>query len=523
MRRRDKVLFSSALVALAGIAMLFVAIGWFLWKESIASDEAYAGGLAASLGQPTEKIIIDTRNMLATLDRLPEPRCSDEHLQAMKDAAISRPHIRGIGSWRTTTRLCGVGFLPQDGLRPSRADRIYESGLVAWWPGAQTEVGGVQLFLVRLGDHDAAIDPRLLLDVGPRKEHQAVLWVENLRMAASPRDARLPEPGTLPVGVTVDRERGLLISRFHRNEVLPVDVVAAEPIDSFMSRHSTGMFAGAALGLLLMAGWLYLILRISRVRLSLAAELRRGLAEDRIRVRYQPVMDLVSRRCIGAEALARWERESGEPMGPDVFIPLAEKAGLIQDVTLAVLRIVVRDLQYMTAEFPGISANLNLSPGDLENDRTSDELARSLAAASLPAGALKLEITERGLINSEAARSRIRNFRSRGHQVAVDDFGTGYSSLAYLQSFELDVMKIDKTFVDAIGKEAATSQVIVHVIEMAKSLSLDMVAEGVETGQQVEWLVGHGVLHGQGFLFSAPLAIGDFLEFFRSNGRLAAA
>jgi sensor c-di-GMP phosphodiesterase-like protein len=127
------------------------------------------------------------------------------------------------------------------------------------------------------------------------------------------------------------------------------------------------------------------------------------------------------------------------------------------------------------------------------------------------------------LINSDTSRALIRNFRSLGHQIAVDDFGTGYSSLSYLQSFELDVLKIDKSFVDAIGTEAATSQVIVHVIEMAKSLGLATVAEGVQTPEQVVWLTAHGVTFGQGYLFSKPLSAGDFLEFFRSNQRRRAA
>ena len=516
MRRRGKILFGSVLAALVGGAVLFASIAWFLWKESVASEVAYSGGLAASLGQRTEHIFIDTRDMLAGFDRLEVPRCSTQHLQALQQAAISRPYIRAIGYWQTTERVCGVGFLPQ-GLKPPRADRIYDTGVIAWWPSPQTQVGDVQLFLMRFGDHDVAIDPRLLLDLGPMQHRQAVLWVEKLRMSAIPWDVALPAPDSLPVGVTVDRDQGRVISRFSRNSIMPIDVVAMEPIDNFWSRHSQTLVAGAGLGLLLVTAWIYLILRFSRHQLSLATELRQAVAAGRIRVQYQPVMNLVSGRCVGAEALARWERGNGESVDPDVFIPVAEEAGIVQDVTLAVLRTAVREMKHMLVEFPGMSLNLNLAADDLKNDRIGLALARILAAAQLTPGAIKLEITERALLNTDTSRAMIREFRNLGHQVAVDDFGTGYSSLSYLQSFELDVLKIDKSFVDAIGTEAATSQVIVHVIEMAKSLGLVTVAEGVETPEQMKWLIEHGVSFGQGFLFSTPLTAGDFLEFFRAN------
>ena len=508
---------------LVGIVLLFSAVGWLLWKESVASEVAYSGGLAATLGQRTEHIFLDTRDLLGSFNRLQTPRCSSEHLRAMQEAAISRPYIRAIGYWQATERVCGVGFLPPEGLKPPRADRIYESGVIAWWPNPQTEVGGVQLFLMRYGDHDVAIDPRLLLDLGPMQNRQAGLWVENLRMSAIPWDAQLPAPDSLPVGLTLDRAHGRVISHFFRNAILPIDVVAIEPIDNFWNRHSQLIAFGAIFALLVVIAWIYLIMRFSRHQLSVATDLRQALAAGRIRVQYQPVMDMVSGRCVGAEALARWDRSSGESVGPDVFIPVAEEAGLVQDVTLAVLSTAVREMKNLLTEFPGMSININLAADDLKNDRVGRELASVLAAAHLSSGTIKLEITERALVNTDISRAMIREFRSLGHQVAVDDFGTGYSSLSYLQSFELDVLKIDKSFVDAIGTEAATSQVIVHVIEMAKSLGLDTVAEGVETPEQMDWLIGHGVSFGQGFLFSRPLSPGDFLEFFRSNRRDSAA
>lgn len=511
-------MLGAPIAALLGIAVLFAVALWVLRRESVASEEAYAGGLAASLGQSTEHIILDARDMLAAFDRLDFPRCSPEHLRALQEAAISRPYIRAIGYWQAIDRKCGVGFLP-DGLKPAHADRIYDSGVIAWWPNAQTEVGGVQLFLMRYGDHDVAIDPRLLLDLGPMQDRKAVLWVEKLRMAALPWDAALPEPDAVAMGVTVDQANGQVLSRFSRNQILPIDVVATEPIGNFWSRHSQILAACAFAALTLVCAWIYMIQRYSRYRLSMAADLKQALADGRIYVCYQPVIELSSGRCVGAEALARWKRANGESVSPDTFIPVAEQNGLIQEVTLAVLRSVVRDFTNVATEFPGVSVNVNLSADDLQNDRIAQELSQMLSAANIPSTTIKLEITERALINSDVARSMIREFRSRGHQIAVDDFGTGYSSLSYLQSFELDVLKIDKTFVSAIGTEAATSQVIVHVIAMAQSLGLTAVAEGIETVEQVQWLVAKGVPLGQGFLFSKPLELEKFIAFLRVKGR----
>jgi sensor c-di-GMP phosphodiesterase-like protein len=517
MQRREKILLGAVVVGLLGTVTLFGSMLWLLWKESVASEADYAGGLAATLGQRTEHIIVDIRDMLAGFDKLEATRCSPAHFEALQNAAVSRPYIRGIGYWHAADRVCGVGFLPQEGLKPPHADRIYDNGVIAWWPSAQTEVGSVQLFLMRYGDHDVAIDPRLLLDLPPSPDRRATLWVENLRLSAIPWDAQLPQPDALPVGVKIEREQGQVTSHFARNQILPIDVVAQEPISNFWSRHSSTLLIGAVLGLLLIAAWIDVILRVSRYQLQPATELRHALASGQISVQYQPVVDLRTSRCIGAEALARWRREKGQWVSPNAFIPIAEEAGLIQEITLAVLRTVVADLKNIVAEAGKISINLNLSPDDLKNDRVGTELIANLKAAGLPAQAIKLEITERALVNSDVARALISGFRERGHKVAVDDFGTGYSSLSYLQSFELDVLKIDKSFVDAIGTGAATGEVIVHVIDMAKSLGLEVVAEGVETLEQVRWLVDHGVFQGQGYLFSKPLTVGDFIEFVRAK------
>jgi sensor c-di-GMP phosphodiesterase-like protein len=172
-------------------------------------------------------------------------------------------------------------------------------------------------------------------------------------------------------------------------------------------------------------------------------------------------------------------------------------------------------LRPLLRECPDLTIHVNLSPADLGSEAFSEGLLHQLQTAGLPSRTIGLEITERALVNADEARAMIRRLRERGHEVAIDDFGTGFSSLSYLSTFELDTLKIDRSFVDAIGTEAATSNVIVHVIEMAGSLGLRTVAEGVEREDQRRWLLAHGVEFAQGYLFSPPLTAADFISFVR--------
>lgn len=512
MQRKLGVMVAIGSAALIGVLLLTAMVLWLLWRESIAAEERAAGQLAEALGRRSEAIILDLRNQLHQLDQLDSERCGPAHLEHLQNIAMARPYLRALGYWQADRRMCGVGFLGA-GMRPPRADRIYDSGLIAWWPSAHTEVGGVQLFLMRFGDHDAAIDPRMLLDAGSARNGAAGLWVEGLRMAATPWDAELPLPKSLPIGLTIDRAQRRVISRFSHHDLIPIDVVAIEHLDSFWERHLPTLVAVGGGGLLMISAWLYAALRYSRHRLSLPTRLRIALRRGDIGAHYQPVIELASGRCVGAEALARWRDRSEPAISPEQFIPVAERVGLAHRITLAVLDTTLSELAPLLRESPALSINLNLAPADLTEPHFANQLQTALARAELPSQAIKLEITERALVNTDSARTLIRGFRQLGHQIAVDDFGTGYSSLSYLASFELDVLKIDKSFVDAIGTDSATSHVILHVIEMARSLGLKTVAEGVESQAQIDWLRQHGVDYVQGYYHSPPLDARQFAEF----------
>jgi sensor c-di-GMP phosphodiesterase-like protein len=156
---------------------------------------------------------------------------------------------------------------------------------------------------------------------------------------------------------------------------------------------------------------------------------------------------------------------------------------------------------------------VNIAACDLLTERVADVIARSVAGTGVKPAQIALEATERGFIDANSARVVIERLRVIGHAVAIDDFGTGYSSLSYLQSFRVDALKIDKAFVDAIGAGAATSGVIDHIIAMAKELGLAIVAEGVETAAQADYLRARGVDIGQGYHFSRPLPPEAFAAF----------
>jgi len=265
----------------------------------------------------------------------------------------------------------------------------------------------------------------------------------------------------------------------------------------------------------------FFVFLLVRQRQSLDAELHGAIRRGELQVLYQPIFDLDSRNCVGAEALLRWRRPDGTLTSPDLFIPMAENTGQIRQMTDFVLQRLLEQLGQLLRANPQLYISVNLAACDVMVPRIGQVMARLLTLHRVAARQIAFEVTERGLIDVVVARENLQALRDVGHQVLIDDFGTGYCSLAYLQTLPVDCLKIDKAFIDALGHDAASSGVAPHIIHMAQALDLKVIAEGIELESQAELLSSEGVKFGQGWLFAHALSAVQFIELITRGRRLA--
>ncbi|GAA2583940.1 hypothetical protein GCM10010435_72200 [Winogradskya consettensis] len=237
-------------------------------------------------------------------------------------------------------------------------------------------------------------------------------------------------------------------------------------------------------------------------------DMERGLAEDQFEVLYQPVVDMRTRRVTGVEALVRWRHPERGLLSPYCFIAAAEANGLIVPLGRWVLRRACAQLARWRAETPAaahLRINVNLSARQFQYAGLVDDVAAALSDAGIPANHLTLEITESMLMaDITAAIETLGALRSLGVSLAIDDFGTGYSSLSYLKQLPVDIIKIDKSFVDGVDTDPDDHALVNAMVGLGKALRMQTVAEGIETDAQWSVLRRIGCDHGQGYLFGRP-------------------
>jgi len=242
-------------------------------------------------------------------------------------------------------------------------------------------------------------------------------------------------------------------------------------------------------------------------------ELHRALERAELRMHYQPIVSLETGRISGFEALLRWQHPKRGLVGPDEFVGLAEETGLVVPIGSWALEESCRQAEYWHSHGSDVTISVNLSPRQLAEPGLPADVARALQATRVQPGLVWLEITETALMrDAESAVRALGALRSLGVHLAVDDFGTGYSSMTYLKRFPVEALKIDRTFVDGLGREPEDSAICTAVVSLAHALGLRAIAEGVETPEQLAELRTLGCELAQGYLFGRPASPETFGE-----------
>ena len=450
----------------------------------------------------------------ANSDRL--GRCSDDELSALRRMIFRTPVVADIGRLEHGLLACttGVGRLPEP-LDQGPPDYISPRG-VRWYVDIELLISDeVRALIVEFGNANAVIDPRVLADSERPETYQAVLAIDPVDGSVV-HGVGEPLPVDDATAVAAYRRPGRagaidgFLGAVDCHHASIICVASMEATADVLAENAAVVWSFTVMGGVTgAAGFLVGVLAFRRDR-SLPSRLRRAIRRDHLHVEYQPQIDLVDRRAVGAEALVRWTDEAGVRQPPEVIVAIAERQDFISDLTDLVIRHVIRDLGALLGERPDLKVAINFAASDLADHRLIDRLDKMLTAAGVAPSQITIELTERAAGDDPGVKATLAAARAAGHKVAIDDFGVGYSSLAYLQTMPIDCLKIDKSFTDTIGTGSVRSTIVPQILDMARALDLGVVVEGVETEAQAAYFVEHGTRIGQGWAFARAMPVDAF-------------
>tara|TARA_R110000782_G_scaffold263725_1_gene356515 strand:- start:686 stop:2413 length:1728 start_codon:yes stop_codon:yes gene_type:complete len=258
------------------------------------------------------------------------------------------------------------------------------------------------------------------------------------------------------------------------------------------------------------------------LNLNMEAKLRRAIERQEFVLNYQPKFDIHTQALLGAEALIRWHCPDDSVISPAVFIPLAEESGLISVITDWVIKEACRqNSEWQQEGYAPIRMAINISPRQFAQENIAGRIFNQIICSDLAPKYVELEITEGALMDDVKKSNEIlKELKNRGIHISIDDFGTGYSSLSYLKKFHINTLKIDQSFVRDIMEDTDDAAIVEAIIAMAKSLRLNVIAEGVETREQLNYLATKGCNEAQGYLLGKPVTADEFTKFFDNKAEL---
>ncbi len=457
---------------------------------------------------------VESRSVLATMNGSTYGFCSEPEVEYFRQLIFQSKFLKAAGRMRDGHIMCSTTsgdssysatrYLPtiarQDGTK------IYKNL-------PPFRVDDQNVISVQLGDSFIVYNPYTLASLQAPPMHFALTAIDISTRQAGPMVGDIPNvrPDILLHNAKLKADNTILATRCSQD--LGTCTTAHISIPDAMATtriYSTGfLMLGSIFGAL---GGLLFPMLYSRNK-SVEQQLIRAIRADALTVVYQPIVDLATRRIVEAEALVRWTDEYKNAISPDIFVKIAEERGFVGEITKLVLRHVLRDFGATMRARSTFRVNVNIAASDLADSGFIPMLDRAIMDAEIAPRNLGIEITESYTARQQVARNTILRLRQKGHYVAIDDFGTGYSSLAYLHDLSVDAIKIDKAFTKAIGTDAVTVSILPQILNMAETLKLQVVVEGIETQVQADYFAaGAQHIHGQGWLYGRPIPARLFLQ-----------
>ena len=501
---------------------LLAAIAFGFARAQIMREQfAKLNVIASEVLERSERSSAQVRAAIGELQAQDAAPCSPQNLALMAELDLKYGQLQGVGYVADNRLMCSSYGRHGDGiLLPAPTYQYTAGGLVHLRKAnlsLSSDVGSQPVLVITAATngYSAIVSPTLPIDVDTKDPNVAlgtVLYSSNeVRMSRGTFNpawrARLGHGWHAEF---VEHDKIVSLWRSPRYDYFAFAAIPANDANARIHRAGILIMSCAACA---MAVLIFLMVRSARKALPISEAIREGLRRKEFYLVYQPQVDLKTGRWVGAEALLRWRRSTGEHVRPDHFIAVAEESNLIEEITDHVFELAAADLAGLFMKYPNFHISINLSASEMQSPEVVPRLRNFIAhVTGARARNFMFEATERSLIKPDQATPILAEIRGMGSSVAIDDFGTGYSSLSYLQRLSTDYLKIDKSFVNAIDTASVKNHVVAHIIGLGKDLRLRLIAEGVETAEQASYLRDRGVEYAQGWHFARPMAIGQLAD-----------
>lgn len=457
-------------------------------------------------------MITESRALLSTWNGAHLAACSPAEIELLRRKVYEARNVRDGGRIEDEQMRCSAlfeeGEFPRTPINPTiRA----ADGLNFYRSVSPYSTGGNSTFVLRQGNFYVVIDPAVLQQLSEFSDDVEATTID-AATGARVRPSGRPLVGQIAV---LDRNweggNGDTVYATRCSDGISMCSTAYESRAAVRRAGRRRISLDTAMGFVLgtfpvLCGSVFV-----QLRQGMARQLMRAIRKDRINVLYQPIVELRTRRVVGAEALARWTDEDGHAVNPEVFVRVAEQRGFIGELTQLMLRRAVADFRDVLQSDREFRLNVNVTATDLEDGKFILNLEDLLRATGVTAERIAFEITEGTTASKPLALEALHELRRRGHRIEIDDFGTGYSSLAYLNSFPVDAIKIDQSFTRTLETGGPAADILPQILSIARTLNLMVIVEGIETPGQAEYFALYeGTLYGQGWLFGRPVSAAGF-------------